>query len=292
MKVIFGCSLLTLAASVLLERSEMQLQSTSQELALMFAGAAKYLPFGVTRSLLESFEICGACSKWERFGEFNDGGYLMCRDKPYKAPPLQVAFSMGVEHHDQWSEDVVNRLNIPVYQMDCTVIAPPEGCRNCHFFRKCLRAADGHDDNFPDRSWSLADALAAANVADAPERSLLMKMDIESSEWAIFEVEHVDLLRKFQQVVVEFHGLRNEGKHDQMLKAIRTILAAGFQVAHLHGNNYAGMYRVGNYQIPNVLEVTFTSGETRETCSHGQQYYKHLDHSNTGGREMDMAKLP
>jgi len=293
MKTIVASSLLTLAASVLLERSEMQLESTSQELAMMFAAAAARVPAGATQDFLSSFEICGACTHWERFGEFNDGGYVMCMDHPEGAPNLQVAFSMGVEHHDQWSEDVVNRLHIPVYQMDCTVSMAPAGCADCHFFSKCLKSADGSQDSFPGRSWTMAEALSNAGVAEAPERSLLMKMDIESSEWPIFERESVDLLRKFQQVIVEFHGLRTESKHEQYLKAMQTILSAGFHVAHLHGNNYAGMYQVGGYKVPNVLEVTFTSGAAREQCSHHQEYFRHLDHSNKGGpRDLPMAELP
>jgi len=271
----------------------MQLESSSQALSLMFLGAAAATPEGVTRNLLSSFEICGTCSHWQRFGEMNDGGYVMCMDHADGAPALQVAFSMGVEHHDQWSEDVARRLHIPVYQMDCTVSNAPAGCPNCHFFSKCLKSADGYDDQFAGRSWTLAEVLSNANVSNAPDRSLLMKMDIESSEWAIFERENVELLRKFQQVIVEFHGLRSESRHEQYLKAVQTILNAGFNVAHLHGNNYAGMYEVGAYKIPNVLEVTFTSGALREECLHGQEYLRKFDHSNTGSlMDMPLARLP
>mmetsp|Transcript_28503 Transcript_28503/g.51824 ORF Transcript_28503/g.51824 Transcript_28503/m.51824 type:complete len:298 (+) Transcript_28503:130-1023(+) len=297
MKVAVGASLLSIAATLVLDRSQVQQRQDAQEgeleLASKFAIAATSVPPGATRDLLSSFEICGVCERWQRFGEFFDGGYVMCMDHLAKEQGLLAGFSLGVEHHDQWSEDVVDHMHIPVYQMDCTVSEAPAGCSNCHFFKKCLKSADGSDDNFAGSSWTLAEALDKAGMANAPDRSLLMKMDIESSEWAIFEKENVGLLQKFQQVIVEFHGLLEERRHPQYLKALQTILAAGFHVAHLHGNNYADMYKVGGYQVPNVVEVTFTSGPARAECAQEQEYFLSLDHANNATKkDLPLAELP
>mmetsp|Transcript_38889 Transcript_38889/g.91575 ORF Transcript_38889/g.91575 Transcript_38889/m.91575 type:complete len:302 (+) Transcript_38889:84-989(+) len=283
--------------ALLVHREELSLSSSSEELASDFTAAAAAADEEPTREFLKSFEICGACSKWQRYGEFADGGYLMCMDHRTNAPQLQAAFSLGVEHHDQWSYDVSEAFAVPVYQLDCTVqSAPEDGCSQCHFFQKCMKAADGYQDNFPGRSWSLQEMLENTDLADAAERSLIMKMDIESSEWAIFERENTDLLKKFDQIIVEFHGLRNSQKHEQYLKAMQTILASGFKVAHLHGNSFAGMYQVGDYKVPNVVEVTFTSGPARNQCAKEQEYFRHLDHVNGASagmfRELPMAVLP
>lgn len=40
---------------------------------------------------------------------------------------------------------------------------------------------------------------------------------------------------------------------------MQTILAAGFKVAHVHGNNHAGTYSKGGYRIPDVVEITFVA---------------------------------
>eukprot|EP00403_Amphidinium_massartii_P032258 CAMPEP_0178443922 /NCGR_PEP_ID=MMETSP0689_2-20121128/39187_1 /TAXON_ID=160604 /ORGANISM="Amphidinium massartii, Strain CS-259" /LENGTH=315 /DNA_ID=CAMNT_0020068029 /DNA_START=12 /DNA_END=959 /DNA_ORIENTATION=+ len=268
----------------------------SEALSSVLLEAAASLPSGTTQDFLQSLEICGACNHFERYGEKHDGGYLMCMDQySGKHPAVQAAYSMGVEHHDKWSEHVASRLNLPVYQFDCTVKTAPQGCSNCHFFSKCIKSSDGHDDSFPGRSWSMKEVLENTGMADAGNRTLLMKMDIEAAEWAIFESEDPNLLRKFEQIVVEFHRLRDDSRHSQYLRALQTILSAGFKVAHLHGNNYEGMYRVGSYSVPNVLEVTFTSGVARPICMKKQEYKLGLDMINTHGAtdaELPMASLP
>jgi len=75
------------------------------------------------------------------------------------------------------------------------------------------------------------------------------------------------LLQKFQQIIVEFHGLQKEVENKQYAAATRNILNAGFRVAHLHGNNFSGMYKVGEDEVPNVLEVTYIStGTSQQPC--------------------------
>jgi len=261
----------------------------------MLARAAKRAPSQTTQDLLRTFEICGACDTFDRYGEEYDGGYLMCMDAYVGDRPAAVkaAYSMGVEHHDKWSNDVSTRMSIPVYQFDCTVDRAPEVCHNCHFFDKCIKSSDGHEDNFPYQSWSMREVLANTGHADAADRTLLMKMDIESSEWAIYESESQNLLRKFEQIIVEFHNLGNVHRHGQYLKAMRSILAAGFKVAHIHGNNNAEMYSVGGFQVPRVIEVTFTSGPSRPVCKKQQEYFSGLDHENRRQvAELPMASVP
>ena len=52
---------------------------------------------------------------------------------------VQAAYSMGVEGHDRWSEDVHEGFGVPAFQYDCTVEKAAQDCDNCKFFQACLK---------------------------------------------------------------------------------------------------------------------------------------------------------
>jgi len=294
-------SLLAVKSHVLLESSLSRMeQQHSQNLATTFLRAAKAMPeeATATKSLMESFRICGQCSSFQRYGEDHDGGYLMCMDGLKKDGKTSVtaAYSLGVEHHDKWSEDTIKNLGIPVNQFDCTVDA--SDCKACKFFKKCIVSADGKHPvpGHESEGWSLQQALTETlqgkSLAQIPDGSLLMKMDIESSEWPIYASEPADVLKKIGQLIVEFHGLHIEANHPMYLQALQHIQAGGFKIAHLHGNNYEGMYQTGSETIPRVLEVTFVHGGARPAGCVGDQLYEKLDAPNNPGvQELPMAQL-
>jgi len=273
-------------------RQQQQQQKQSLELDKRLAAAAKQLPEGVSKKFLETFKICGQCKNFKRFGEANDGGYLMCMDGLQEG--VGAAYSLGVEQHDKWSADVVSTLGITVNQFDCTVEVPASDCAGCKFFKKCIVSADGENPvpGHEDEGWSLKQALKETSQESAADGSLLMKMDIESSEWPIFASEPPEVLRKFGELIVEFHGLEHEWRHDEYLKAMKHISAAGFKVAHLHGNNYQEMYEVGSSIIPKVIEVTFVHGAKRPDGCSTDQLYQSLDAANDPGNdELQMAHI-
>ena len=49
----------------------------------------------------------------ERFGEPNDGGYLLCANL---LGDVKSAYSYGISGYDQWGCDVSTRLRVPVHQ--------------------------------------------------------------------------------------------------------------------------------------------------------------------------------
>jgi len=273
-------------------RQQQQQQKQSLELDKRLAAAAKQLPEGVTKKFLETFKICGQCKNFKRFGEANDGGYLMCMDGLQEG--VGAAYSLGVEQHDKWSADVVSTLGITVNQFDCTVEVPASDCAGCKFFKKCIVSADGQHPvpGHENEGWSLMQALNETSQGSSADGSLLMKMDIESSEWPIYASESPDVLKKFGELIVEFHGLHNEARHPEYLQAMQHILAAGFKVAHLHGNNYEGMYELGSSTIPRVIEVTFIHGAARPDGCSTEQLYQTLDApNNPGTAELPMTHL-
>src|SRR5688572_20190892 len=52
----------------------------------------------------------------KRFGEANDGGYLMCANL---LEGVESGYSYGISGYDQWGCDVSTKLSVPVHQYDC-----------------------------------------------------------------------------------------------------------------------------------------------------------------------------
>jgi hypothetical protein len=245
----------------------------SRRIADTMQGIAATLPDGSTKSLLKSFEICSQCKKFIRIGEAHDGGYLMCSDQ--LGSQIQAAYSAGIEQHDKFSSDIYNLLHVPVHQFDCTVAATAQSCDGCHFHKVCFKGEDGRGAMSGKTSWTLNEVLSETGAANAPARSLVMKMDIEGAEWFVLNPRGVDSVDwgKFSQLVIEFHSIGNEKRHEEYLGGLTKLLDAGFKVAHIHGNNCCGMYTKGEYSLPDVLEVTLVMQEGGDhICSRDQKY--------------------
>ena len=239
----------------------------------------KRLPPGDTKDLFQSFSICGNCETWQRFGERNDGGYLSCMDN-MKSGTLLAAYSMGVEHHDKWSKDIYKSFHIPVYQYDCTLSTPPQDCGDCHFFPACLSSGKSKI-LFPGKtSWTLEEAIENSKMLKVPDRSLLMKMDIEASEWSVLASTSIETLKKFRQLIIEFHQLNLEDRHAEYLSAMHRLRFAGFRVVHLHGNNCCGTYDKEGFKIPNIIELTLDSSASELTTCQDPKDVEFLDKPN------------
>jgi hypothetical protein len=66
---------------------------------------------------------------------------------------------------------------------------------------------------------------------NAKDRSLMLKIDVESAEWKVFAEEPVENLKKFREIVVEYHWIHEVNKHPLYLKAVKKIEQAGFSVS-------------------------------------------------------------
>jgi hypothetical protein len=244
-----------------------------------------------TFALMHKFRVCTTCNHWERIGEYSDGGYLTCLDESAHWPP-EAIYSFGISTSDRWSVDLAARLNISAYQFDCTIPGPP-ACIGCppipqliHFYSTCIAARDNHENHFPGRSWNLSHALEHTGHLNARENSLIMKMDIEGSEWPILEVESREILSKFGTIIVEFHRFDFYWKFAQYLRAMEVLEGAGFQVAHTRGNNCCPMVKYGLDSIPMIMEVTLirrSAPPNLTECQQGIQAQSSLDHKNLPG---------
>lgn len=163
-----------------------------------------------------------------RFGEANDGGYLMCANL---LGGVAAGYSYGIAGYDQWGCDLSQTLRVRVHQYDCFDLERPAcAAGNTAFHEECLGASAFADD--AQRRFDTLENQLARN-GDAASR-LVIKMDVEGAEWDAFLSAPDSVLERIDQLVVELHGTAE----DRYLAAVRR-LKRFFHVAHLHFNNFA-----------------------------------------------------
>ena len=162
----------------------------------------------------------------ERFGDLHDGGYLLCANL---LTDVTAGYSYGIGGTDQWGCDVSRRLSISVHQFDCFDLRRPM----CHggktiFHEECVGSSRMNDQK--GRVFDTMENQFQRN-GDSRKR-LVVKMDVEGSEWESFLSAPDELLRGIDQLAVEFHGIDG----DRFLEVISS-LKRHFYVVHLHFNN-------------------------------------------------------
>jgi hypothetical protein len=184
-----------------------------------------------------------------RFGNPYDGGYILLDD--FRG--LDTAFSFGIEQNASWDLDIAER-DVTVYQFDHTVDAPISDNARLIFARKRISTETGPE------SESLSSLIQQHDKRNA-KPNILLKIDIENDEWAVFDTTPPEILNRFSQIVGEFHYF--QGLADvhwrQLFTRVLQKLSDAYAVVHVHGNNCAGFSNVTNVIFPNVLEVTFAN---------------------------------
>ena len=209
-----------------------------------------------------------------RLGGPHDGGYVCLDD----FEGVAAALSLGLGDDVSWDSDVANR-GLIVHQYDHTVAAPPAEHANFRFHRRKI-AAVADDD-----SETIESALSR-NFLTAPA-SVLLKIDIEHDEWAVFDATADSALDKFSQMTCEFHGFDRVANDDWFATANSVLakLAGKFAVVHVHANNAEPLLELGNLLFPQLLEVTFASRAKYRFSDTDEVFPTELDSPNLATRE-------
>jgi hypothetical protein len=160
----------------------------------------------------------------ERFGEPDDGGYLLCGNL---LDGIAVGYSYGISGYDGWGCDIATRRGIPVHQFDCFNVTRPACQAPTVFHEECVGREPAVEDG---KTFGTLERQFAAN-GDSASR-VVVKMDVEGAEWDSFLFAPHDVLARIDQLVVEFHGTDER----RFLTAVRR-LKQYFHVANLHMNN-------------------------------------------------------
>lgn len=165
--------------------------------------------------------------KLERFGEANDGGYLMCGNL---LEGVEVAYSYGISGYDKWGCDISTRFKVRLHQYDCfdtTRPACPSG--RPIFHAECIDAITTRENR---RRFDTIAGQFARN-GDRGKR-VALKIDVEGAEWDSFLSAPVAVLQQIDQMAVEFHRVEDE-KYLRAIDRLRQF----FHVVHIHFNNFS-----------------------------------------------------
>ena len=191
------------------------------------------------RSVAGDYNYC-------RIGREYDGGYLMIDD----FSECTAAYSFGINDDVSWDMDMAKK-GIDVYMYDPTIEGLPEQCDKFHFFKIGISGAE-NDLAFPCRT--LSEFLMENGHLD--NRHMILKIDVEGSEWDAFHDIDPVLLEKFDQMVVEMHCLNDQHYYSRVLKSLDNINKT-HQAVHIHANNFCTGVMCNGKFLPDVLEVTY-----------------------------------
>lgn len=164
--------------------------------------------------------------EFERVGDAHDGGYVVCRNLLAGAKAI---YSYGISASDQWGCTLSARLQLPVHQYDCFNVTRP-ACEGAVpvFHEECVGPSRTTQDG---RLFDTIEAQLARN-GDAGKH-LLMKMDVEGSEWPSFMASPDAVFESIDQLSVEFHGVE-EPQYVEVMRKLRKH----FHVVNVHYNNW------------------------------------------------------
>ena len=185
-----------------------------------------------------------------RLGSGNDGGYV-CLDDFNR---ITVALSVGIESNDDWDCSIADK-GIVVHQFDHTIDSTPHAHQNFRFQKKRIAPIGTGEPG----TATITSVLA--EHTNCEPASVILKIDIEGDEWEIFLATARDDLRKFSQIICEFHSFHAIDNDDWYNRALAVLekLHQDFEVVHVHGNNCAPWIIIGNIPFPAVLEVTYAA---------------------------------
>ena len=187
-------------------------------------------------------------SDYKRYGNLKDGGYVL-----YGDIADSFVLSIGIGDNTTFEEEISESVRA-VLMVDHTVEVNPLSRGNVHFFPKKLvpYASDSNE----------IDLTSLVKLAENESR-IILKIDIEGDEWAIFQQVPDEILMKLQQIVVEFHGLLRlcRSEIDSALDALNKINKY-FQAVNWHGNNFSRHEYFLGIPIQDVIEVTFVSRQS------------------------------
>ncbi len=206
-----------------------------------------------------------------RKGKDHDGGYVMLDAGLHDA----IAYSLGISNDVSWDMDMA-ALGCHIFQYDHTIPGLPSEHPNFHFFRQGIAPTDSEDGVFASLT-----SLIHRNGHDG-RTDLVLKMDIEDSEWDVLSALPEATLGQFSQIAVEFHLLLQTDQPDRRAKVLRTLshLNNTHQAVHVHANNYGALGLISGVTLPDTLEITYVRRTDHRFVKTAQRFPTPLDMPN------------
>jgi hypothetical protein len=188
--------------------------------------------------LLKTYEF----NKKIRKGVNLDGGYIIGDiNENY-----DCYISCGISDEESFSRDFIETYNMKKensFAFDGTISDYPyEYTNKITFYKKNI--SNYNDETNTDLQF-LIDKY----------NNIFLKMDIEGGEYPWLLSINEDSLKKFKQIIIEFHGITNNDYNYNIKDKLKCFekLSNTHYLIHVHGNNNSNI----DNNIPTVLELTY-----------------------------------
>ena len=180
-----------------------------------------------------------------RIGRNSDGGYILLND----LNNIKIAYSFGISREISFEKGLADK-NIDIFMYDHTIDKLPFNNSRFHWKKIGLIGKNINKNNMK----TLTDLIE--ENGHTKEKNMILKLDIESYEWEVFQYLPFKNLRQFKYIVGEFHFSKSSKIHYN--KILERLLVT-HQIFHIHCNN-CGRGRIiklnGNL-ICSLLEISF-----------------------------------
>ena len=181
------------------------------------------------------------------FGSKKDGGYVLLDD----FNGISKAYSFGIDKMVDF-DYALSEKNIDVYMYDHTIRSLPSKYANYSKFHwnKIGITEVGYDKN----NLKSLKTLIKEN-GHLKEKNMILKLDVEYSEWKSLLNLPSSVLKQFKYIVLEYHFFHQETElYFKVLKKISQT----HQVFYLHCNNCSPNTYLSHYNyICTALEVSY-----------------------------------
>lgn len=201
----------------------------------------------------------------KRFGCEGDGGYVLVNS----IKPETVCFSLGIAQEISFDISVAPCVS-HIHMFDYSVASPPTCITNSTFYK--LRVVRKTQN--PQSEIDLGTIFENFSL-NCP---IILKVDIEGSEWEVFLGLSSENIGRCDQIIVEFHGIQNLPLHPKFETYVGFLkeLSQSHTIVNTHINNWGRYDVIKGIPVPDVLEVTFVKKDMQRDASddfHGKLNY-------------------
>jgi hypothetical protein len=223
-------------------------------------------------SLLRPYDLANGAKL--RLGRSGDGGYVLARQ-----PLPSTLYSFGVGDEVSFEFQLADG-GCRGYLFDHTVDGLPREHPNLQFSKEGVGALGAGGGPLA----PIADYLR--RNGDEHRTDLLLKLDVEGSEYAVMASTPDGTLRSFEQVVLEIHDLRKLAEPEFCEAFFRVFerLNGIFTLCHVHANNCAPLLFVEGFPVADVLELSYVRNDLAERMPSATGYPTFLDCANDPDR--------
>lgn len=182
-----------------------------------------------------------------RIGGATDGGYAMLD------PGVGgVAYSFGISDQSPWDLEMARR-GFDVFQFDGTISEPPDVHPKLHFQKFNISSPS----KVTKASKCLEQLFSELGHSDCDD--IILQMDIEGSEWDVFDEASAAQLRKFKQIIIEWHDLFPDRPELDRYLAILEKVTRTHKPVHVHLNNFGcpALFNDGLLFYSPIFEVSY-----------------------------------